>query len=429
MNRPNILYIHSHDTGRYVQPYGHAVPTPNIQKFAEQGILFRQAFNAAPTCSPSRAALLTGQAPHSCGQFGLVNRGFELRDRKKHLAKTLNDAGYHTVVTGVYHVVSDVFTCGYAQHLPRLGKRDIGAATAAAEFLKNAPAEPFFLSVGFVATHRRYPEPDSEESIRSLPPAPIPDTPETRRDMAAFKKCASQLDRYVGTVLDALETSGLAENTLVILTTDHGIAFPKMKCNLTDHGLGVMLMLRGPGGFFGGKVCNAMVSHIDLYPTICELAGIDLPEWLQGRSMLPLINGDADEINDEIFAEVNYHCPYEPMRAVRTQRWKYIRRFHDYPTPMLSNCDSGASKNEFMKCGWGEQIQAREELYDLFFDPNEASNIATKPAMAEMLDEMRRRLNRWMESTDDPLLDGPIPPPPEAKINDPDDIEPQDLRN
>ncbi len=88
--KPNIVYIHSHDTGRYIQPYGHAVPTPNLQKLAEQGVLFRDAHNAAPTCSPSRAALLTGQAPHSCGQFGLVNRGFQLRDREKHIAHKLS---------------------------------------------------------------------------------------------------------------------------------------------------------------------------------------------------------------------------------------------------------------------------------------------------------------------------------------------------
>jgi arylsulfatase A-like enzyme len=92
MDRPNVLYLYSHDTGRYVQAHGHAVPTPNLQRLAEEGVLFWQAFNAAPTCSPSRAALLTGQAPHSCGQFGLVNRGFELRDRHKHLAHTLRAA-------------------------------------------------------------------------------------------------------------------------------------------------------------------------------------------------------------------------------------------------------------------------------------------------------------------------------------------------
>ena len=91
--RPNILYIHSHDTGRYVQPYGHAIPTPHIQRLAEEGVLFRKAFCAAPTCSPSRASLLTGQCPHSNGMLGLAHRGFSMTDYKRHVAHTLRAAG------------------------------------------------------------------------------------------------------------------------------------------------------------------------------------------------------------------------------------------------------------------------------------------------------------------------------------------------
>src|ERR1051325_7822008 len=94
--RPNIIYIHSHDTGRYLQPYGHAVPAPNFQRLTDGGVLFRQAFNAAPTCSPSRASLLTGQCPHSNGMLGLAHRGFSLTDYKRHISHTLRAAGYHT---------------------------------------------------------------------------------------------------------------------------------------------------------------------------------------------------------------------------------------------------------------------------------------------------------------------------------------------
>ena len=104
MSHPNILYIHSHDTGRYIQPFGHAMPTPNFQRLAEQGILFRQAFCANPTCSPSRAALLTGQWPHSCGMLGLAHRGFRLNDYSHHLVHTLKKAGYTTALSGFQHV-------------------------------------------------------------------------------------------------------------------------------------------------------------------------------------------------------------------------------------------------------------------------------------------------------------------------------------
>src|SRR5204862_6618110 len=121
--------------------------------------------------------------------------------------------------------------------------------------------------------------------------APIPDTPQTRQDIAAYKASARVMDEGVGLVLRTLEGAGLSGNTLVISTTDHGIAFPAMKCNLTDHGMGVSLILRGPGGFCGGKVSDAMVSHIDLFPTLCDLLQIERPGWLQGKSLLPLMTG------------------------------------------------------------------------------------------------------------------------------------------
>src|SRR5215831_3636457 len=108
-SRPNILYIHSHDTGRYLQPYGHAVPAPNLQRLAEGGVLFRQAFSAAPTCSPSRAALLTGQYAHNT-ILGLVNRGFTMFDPKRHLLHALRGAGYFSVLSGLQHIVKDVST-------------------------------------------------------------------------------------------------------------------------------------------------------------------------------------------------------------------------------------------------------------------------------------------------------------------------------
>ena len=426
--RPNVLYIHSHDTGRYVQPYGFAIPAPHIQKLAEEGVLFRQAFNAAPTCSPSRAALLTGQVPHSCGQFGLVNRGFELRDRHKHLAHTLRAAGYHTVGVGVHHVVRDPLTCGYDRWIATRGRASSAIAASAVEFLADPPDQPFFLAVGFADTHRWFPEPGPAEAARYCrPPLPLPDTPQIRQDMAAYQASVRQLDEAMGTVFDALEANGLAEDTLVICTTDHGIAFPYMKCHLTDHGTGVMLILRGPGGFEGGVVCDAMVSHIDLYPTICELLGIAPPEWLQGRSLLPLIRGEVDQVNEQICAEINYHCPYEPMRAVRTERWKYIRRYAEYGYPMLANIDNSPSKDFYLRHGLAERPLASEELYDLAFDPNEACNRAADPSAAAALADMRERLQRWMKESDDPLLSGPIPLPEGAVASRPVDVSPRDI--
>jgi len=428
MNLPNILYLHSHDTGRYIQPYGHAVPTPNLQRLAEQGVLFRQAFCAAPTCSPSRAALLTGQCAHSSGMIGLAHRGFRLHDYRQHLVHTLRSAGYRSTLIGVQHVAPDPAMIGYDEVVPLPSPHAEHVAPAAAEFLSSsALAQPFFLSVGFVETHRKYPAPGSAEDARyTLPPPPLPDTPRTRTDMAAFKASARLLDQGMGAVLDALEANGLAENTVVICTTDHGIAFPGMKCNLTDHGIGVMLIMRGPGGFTGGRVCDALLSQVDIFPTLCDLLGTDPPAWLQGRSFLPVVRGNAEQVRDELYAEVTYHAAYEPQRAVRTNRWKYIRRFGEQQTPVLPNCDDSPSKDIWLESDWQRRPVAAEQLYDLVYDPQESRNLAQDPTLLPVLGEMRGRLNAWMRATDDPLLQGQVPAPHGARVNAPDGLSPNE---
>ncbi len=435
-DRPNVLYLHSHDTGRYVQPYGFNVPTPAIQRLAEGGVLFRQCFCGGPTCSPSRAALLTGQSAHASGMIGLAHRGFSLNEGRQHLVHTLRPAGYHATLIGVQHVTNwrnrGAEGIGYDDvvHLEDAwDTREIAARTE--EFFQGPPDAPFFLSVGFVHTHRDFPEPGPAEDPRYCrPPLPIAETPETRYDMACYQASARMLDEGMGAVLDALEASGLAGETLVICTTDHGIAFPAMKCNLTDHGIGVMLIMRGPDGFEGGRVCDALLSQIDIFPTLCELLDIDPPHWLTGRSIMPVIRGEADQVNEEVFSEVTYHAAYEPMRCVRTRRWKYIRRYGpDHGgrwQPVLPNCDESPSKDLWLAHGWAERAIPEEQLFDLLFDPNEAQNLAGEPARADVLDQMRGRLQRWMESTDDPLLDGPVPAPKGAEVNDPAGASPSD---
>jgi arylsulfatase A-like enzyme len=235
-----------------------------------------------------------------------------------------------------------------------------------------------------------------------------------------------RLDAKMGLVLDALETSGLADRTLVICTTDHGLAFPRMKCTLTDAGIGVMLMLRGPEPFAGGRVVDSLVSHIDIFPTLCDWVGIDPPDWLQGLSFLPILRGDAEETREEVFAEVTYHAAYEPQRCVRTKRWKYIRRFDDRTRPVLPNCDDSPSKTAWMEAGWDERSPGREALYDLVFDPHEADNRAEDPGRQEVLADMRQRLERWMRETADPLLNGPVKLPKGVRANDPDGLSPRE---
>lgn len=418
----NILYIHSHDTGRHIQPYGYAVDTPRMQQLAEEGVLFRQAFDVAPVCSASRASLLTGMCPHSNGMMGLAHLGWRVNDYKQHIIHTLHKHGYVSGLVGIQHIAAEpaatVEEIGYseAQALNTLSTEEI--TEQAVKYLGRAPDKPFFLSVGYFDTHRPFPaELDSRDNPNYVRvPATLPDTSETRQDMAAYKTSARILDTGVGQVLDALEGNGLAEDTLVICTTDHGLAMPKMKCNLTDHGTGVLLIMRGPCGFEGGKVIDSMVSHLDLFPTICELLDIEKPDWLQGTSILPLIRGEADEVNEELFAEVTYHVTYEPKRSVRTKRWKYIRRFEtESAIESRPNCDDSPSKLLMLAGGWGKIKPEKEQLYDLLLDAQECSNLASNPDYAEVLDQMRARLDRWMERTDDPLLRGPVPPSEQAK--------------
>jgi N-sulfoglucosamine sulfohydrolase len=245
--------------------------------------------------------------------------------------------------------------------------------------------------------------------------------------MAAFKASARSLDQGIGAVLHALHDLDLFDDTLVICTTDHGVAFPNAKATLHDRGTGVMMLVRGPGGFSGGKVIDAMVTHLDVYPTICELAGIkSAPSWLQGKSLMPLVRGEADRLHDATFAEVTYHAAYEPQRSVRTERYKYLRRFHDYPHPVLANCDDSASKDLWVEGGWGERIVPTEQLFDLLFDPAEAANLASDPAHASELEEMRGRLEQWMRDTEDPLLDGPVQAPPGASFNEQTQVSPDE---
>lgn len=418
-SRPNILYIHSHDTGRFVQPYGFQVPTPNLQMLADQGVLFRQAFCAAPTCSGSRASLLTGLHCHNNGMLGLAHRGWKLNDYGQHWVHALRRAGYRSTLIGEQHISVDPGVIGYEEVVDVDSNHAENIAPETIERLREAGEDPWFMSVGFFETHRDFFAPTSvRDTLYSLPPGNLPDAPATRRDVASFKASARSLDQGIGAVLHALHDFGLVENTLVICTTDHGIAFPNAKATLFDRGIGVMMIVRGPGGFSGGKVIDAPVSHLDVYPTLCDLAGVEHPDWLQGSSLLPLVHGQVERLHEAIFAETTFHAAYQPHRAVRTERWKYIRRFDDYPHPVLANCDDSASKDLWVAAGWGQRTVPEEQLYDLVLDPAEGQNLADDPASAESLAELRGRLDAWMRETEDPLLQGPVEPPPGAAINE-----------
>jgi N-sulfoglucosamine sulfohydrolase len=428
--RPNVLYLHSHDTGRYVQPYGYPVPTPNIQHMADQGVLFRQAFCAAPVCSGSRAALLTGQYTHQTGMLGLAHRGYRLHNPERHIVNTLRAAGYWTGLVGEQHVSANPDDLGYDLVVDLDSTRVSEVAPAATKLIAMRAKEPapFFLSVGFFETHREFFEPSSiRDVLYSRPPENIPDNSQTRRDMASFRASARALDQGVGTVLNALEENGLADDTLVFLTTDHGLAYPDAKCTMYDRGIGVMLLIRGPGGFERGRVSDALVTHLDLYPTICDVVGLEQPPWLEGASLLPLVRGDVAKIHDENFAEVSYHAAYEPQRAIRTDRYKYMRRYDDqHPGRVLANLDDGLTKDVVLAAGWADVVPPWEALFDLWLDPAEGNNRIDDESLAAVADDLRQRLKAWMVRTGDPLIDGPVPQAEGTIVNTVDQVSASD---
>jgi arylsulfatase A-like enzyme len=389
--------------------------------------MFRNAFCAAPSCSGSRAALLTGEYCHTNGMMGLAHRGFSLNDYDHQLVRVLKAAGYHSELIGEQHISADPGVLGYdvVHEIPDTRVHSVGPS--AIETLRSGIREPFFMSVGFFETHRSFFAPSSvRDRVYSLPPPFLPDTPEIREDVAAYKASARSLDHGVGSVLNALQETRLDERTLVIFTTDHGLAFPTAKASLLDRGIGVSLIIRGPG-FTGGRGLDELVSHLDIFPTVCEAAGVPTPPWALGRSLAALVAGEeAPGPRSAIFSELTYHAAYEPQRAVRTQRHKYIRRFGDRDRPVLPNTDDGPTKDLLLRLGWGERRIPFEQLYDLAFDPSEAANVVDDPEYAEVRRDLSERLERWMRDTADPLLDGPVAPPPGAEINLPDQISPSE---
>lgn len=419
--------------GRYCSPYGYALPTPNMDRLAAEGTLFRQAHCGAPTCSPSRAVLLTGETSHQSGLIGLAHRGqFRLKDQTRHLGAVLGANGFETVRAGIQHEYNaDAGPIPYQIDLPQPlhdgMTHDRSATEAAVEYLKRPKDKPFFLWLGMFFPHRTFLNADEHaypvESVKV--PDPLPDTAEIRADMRNYAASLAYADECLGKLLDALEANDLKEETVVILTTDHGIDFPGMKCTLTDAGTGVALITRIPNGSNLVNETDALVSHLDVFPTVCDLLDIDKPEWLQGKSLLPVLEGKKELHSEYVFAEMNFHTGYDPCRCVRSSRYKLIKLFDD-PRTIMNNIGNSPTKRFFMEGGLGrEKIRDAVQLYDLHWDPLESNNLAGQETVSEIQQELEARLHAWMVDTEDPLLRGPVLLPEGALLNRLSDVHPE----
>ncbi|MFN3420362.1 MAG: sulfatase [Armatimonadota bacterium] len=417
--RPNILLVITHDTGRHLGCYGRRVETPNLDALAEVGVKFTNAFCTAPQCSPSRASILTGLIPHRHGLIGLAHRGFRLREDIALLPKLLSQAGYSTHLFGVQHETqwNRVSELGY-QYVHRPDSLSCLKVTPLLlQFLASDPPQPFFASVGFTETHRPFPKLTETPSQVKVPEF-LPDAPQVRHDVAELNAAVKQVDESVGQIIAALKKHKLWDNTLLIFTTDHGIAFPGAKATLFDPGIEVALLMHGPDEFNGGKVIDGMVSNADLMPTLCEVAGVEPPENLDGKSLLPLVQGRVDKLHEQIFVELTYHAAYDPMRGIRTERFKYIRSFADRPFWLPPNVDNGLTKDWYRenRPEVFKTLRTREMLFDLQNDPLERTNLASDQKFEAILNEMRTKLEQWMGATDDPIRFGHVRPPEGARV-------------
>lgn len=430
---PNICLIHCHDLGRYLGCYGVDVETPRIDTLAEEGALFENHFTTAPQCSPSRASLMTGRHPHENGLMGLAHGSWELHDEERVLPQYLSEAGYETHLFGLQHVTEHTDRLGYDEiHSKGILSPDAPAAIHEVDRAREVSDRfgtalsgeevepPFFASIGFFELHRmedddgrftfaddRYESADPE-SVDSLPY--LPDDPAIRHDIAEMCGMARAIDEATGTVLDALDAAGLSEETLVIFTTEHGLAMPGAKGSVRDPGIEGVLLVRYPDLIEPGSRYDELVSNVDVLPTVLDLLSEPIPDYLSGRSFHPLLADDEYTPRERLFSGMTWHDTYNPTRAVRTERFKYIRNFWCLPKIYLTNDVSHSPSGEVVKNEFDRPSRPYEQLFDLEADPHERENVVSGPNCEEVVADLREQLHDWMRSTEDPLLDGPVPP-------------------
>lgn len=433
MKRKNILLIIAHDLGQHISPYGvHTVNTPNLERMAAQGTLFEHNYCTSPGCSPSRAAIFTGRYPHSNGVMGLTHADFlwHFNEGEKHLAQVLKENGYDTCLLGNWHENDRIDNVGYQTTVLRKGKAlalcdevtcnethpdalDL-AERAGFYFDRMKDSDkPFFLYAGIFEPHRPFDfkgcEPDVGKGIW-IPPYIPQETSEQKaaaeQEFGAMQGCIRRMDAAVGELLNSLERHGLKDDTLVLFTADHGVAMPRAKCSLYDQGIETPLILWG-GGVPENIRHDCLISNIDYFPTLLDQAGIPVEKKVQGRSFYSLLSGKPYFENGEIFAEKTYHRDYDPIRCIRTERYKYIINFelnvaYDAPSDVQKGSIYRTSIEKYMA------LRPRVELYDLEADPWEQNNLAADSAHTSVRIDLQQKLFAWMKETCDPLLGGPV---------------------
>ncbi len=433
---PNIVFIISHDTGKYFGAYGAPVKTPNIDRLAEEGVQFTQFFSSAPQCTPSRGGILTGKMPHSNGLMGLTNMGWDLPEHNATIPKLLKTVGYSTHLVGLQHTHHHPKKLGYDTISSRSEAPHMGSTVTRRfkKFIKKVEngeiEQPFFCSVGFFETHRTFdgsgtspfnpskPKLPADPKEVQISPLLSQDSPDVREDMIDFVSNVKELDHHIGKIRNLIDTSSIKENTIIIFTVDHGIPMPRQKCTLYDPGIAVPLIVHMPTKIPSGRIVEDLVSNIDILPTLLDIAGVDIPRDVQGNSIAGvLLEGSRFDYTprDQIYAELTFHdMGFNPIRCIRTKRWKYIKNLvpfdilFEMPDDILQSLSGKAYIKDHPEY---HSKRPDEELYDLESDPNEIHNIANNPQFAKIKEELSSKLMEFLKSTNDPVLRGEIEEP------------------
>jgi N-sulfoglucosamine sulfohydrolase len=438
----NIVLFVADDLGPDLGCYGNKViQTPNIDRLAAEGTRFTHAFCTTASCSPSRSVILSGLHNHANGMYGLAHahHKFSSYPNIPTLPVLLAKAGYRTARAGKFHVVPEP-TYHFQTTISENARSPIELADQCRPFLEEKSDQPFFLyfctidphrSGGVVADDPHKPNPFGnrpgghvgEKPVKYDPkevlvPSFLPDTPACRAELAQYYQSVSRVDQAFGRLMQHLKDTGRYDSTLILFTSDHGIAFPGAKTTVYDAGLHIPFLIRHPDAAKRGITSNAMLSFVDLTPTLLEFGGA-LPgrPTFHGRSFLPIVAEEKPMGWDEIYASHTFHesTMYYPMRVVRTRKHKLIVNLaHQLPFPFASDLWASSAWQDALRRGpdaaWGKrtvksyQHRPRFELFDLEADPDEVRNLADDPAHAKLLASLQDRVKTFQQRTRDPWI-------------------------
>lgn len=434
--RPNFLFIMTDDQSwAFTSKAGYGfVKTPNFDRIANEGIYFARAYAAAPTCTASRSALLTG-TPVWKTESGALLQG-QWPEQLKTFPYMLKDAGYFTGYTGkgwgpgkfnyaadpIAKAYNDVFKKDYKDK-PEWTVWDMPANLNV--FLDAKPADaPFFFWVGSFEPHRPYVKPDTRrfdgKDPKDFMPGFFPDTPEMRNSLSSYLIETERFDKDLGDIVNILKKRGLLENTVIVVTSDNGADLPRAKPQIYEYGARVPLAIRwGAGIRQPGRDVTDTVSLLDIAPTFLELARVAIPPAMRGHSLADVFSTPQFKERTPAFLGMDRHSGWRkkeqtyPVRAVYTRQYAYIRNYFPDRWPAGDPPVFAEATQEWLRDAKGQPVEPwyslatakrpREELYDLAKDPNQFHNVAEDKEYKSIRKELSKRLDKELKESGDPV--------------------------